>query len=161
MSRHLRLATVFTLCAAATISGSSFARAAGPHPGCGMLKGAAKQHQLLPGIPCEIVLTRYAGLPASPGIQLIGRADVRGAYLLRQLTMELNALRPSSSSNVCPNDDGSEIKAVVEYAHRQTRRLTVGLSGCAEVQQGSLSRSALGRTGERLLKQLVRLTARP
>jgi len=117
--------------------------------------------ELVPGTPCAIILSRYAGLPAHVGTKLVGRVELRSPSLLRSLTSEFNAL-PSGVTGtiVCPNDRGSEIVASLKYPHHQALRLTITLTGCPGALRGSVSRSALGRPGEKLIGRLERLVAR-
>jgi hypothetical protein len=117
--------------------------------------------ELVPGTPCSVVLSRYAGLPAHVGTKLVGRVELRSPPLLRRLTNEFNALPPHVTGTiVCPNDRGSEIVAILKYPHRQDLRLTVTLTGCSGVLRGSVTRSALGRPGAKLIGQLERLVSR-
>jgi uncharacterized membrane protein len=117
--------------------------------------------ELVPGTPCTIVLSRYAGLPAHVGTRLVGRVELRSPSLLRRLTSEFNALPPHVAGTiVCPNDRGSEMVASLKYPHHQDLRLTITLTGCSGARRGSVTRSALGRAGARLIGQLERLVSR-
>lgn len=116
-------------------------------------------HDLVPGIPCAISLTRYAGLPFYPGEKQVGHTELRSPTLLRQLTNEFNALPQSLRGTVnCPNDRGSEIVADLSYPHDERQRLTITLTGCTGARRENVGRSALGRLGERLIGRLKRLT---
>jgi hypothetical protein len=116
-------------------------------------------HDLVPGIPCAISLTRYAGLPFRAGEKQVGHADLRSPTLLRQLTNELNALPQGPRGIInCPNDQGSEIVAGLSYPHDEQQQLTITLTGCAGARRENVGRSALGRLGERLIGRLERLT---
>ncbi len=117
--------------------------------------------ELVPGTPCAIVLSRYAGLPAHVGTKLVGRVELRKLSLLRRLTNEFNALPPHVAGTVvCPNDRGSEVVASLRYPRRQDLRLTITLTGCSGALRGSVTRSALGRSGAKLIGQLERLISR-
>jgi hypothetical protein len=117
-------------------------------------------HDLVPGVPCAISLTRYAGLPSPPGTKRVGHAKVLKPFLLRQLTKEFNKLPPNTPGvYACPNDQGSEIMASLKYPHNTQYQLRVTLSGCAGAGRESVNRSALGRLGERLIGHLEKLIA--
>jgi hypothetical protein len=127
---------------------------------CSRPTEAELAHDLVPGIPCSISLTRYAGLPFHPGEKRVGHAELHSPSLLRQLTSEFNELPQSFPGTInCPNDRGSEIVGDLSYPHGERRRLTVTLTGCAGVRRETVGRSALGRLGERLIGRLERLTA--
>jgi len=122
---------------------------------------AGANAHLVPGTPCAIVLSRYRGLPARPGTQLVARVQVRRSSPLRELTSELDALRPMpSGSYACPEDNGSEIKAILEYPHQQSLQLEIALGGCRPVERGPVHRWAVQPPGGELLAQLERLLAR-
>jgi hypothetical protein len=117
--------------------------------------------ELVPNTPCGIVLSQYTGLPAQVGTQLVGRAKLRRPALLRELTSGFNALPiPPEGVRNCPNDRGSEIVANLEYPHHQYLQITLTLTGCSTAHRGQITRSALGRSGEKLIGQLKRLIAR-
>jgi hypothetical protein len=118
----------------------------------------AKNHDLVPGIPCEMTLFRYSGL--SGGIRLVGSIRLHDHAVLRRLTSAFNALRSPGNGNYnCPDDNGSKIVAILKYQY-QSLRLTFDLSGCATVRRGDVIRLALGHAGARLAVQLERLIAR-
>lgn len=117
--------------------------------------------ELVPETPCAIVLSRYAGLPAHVGTKLVGRVQLRSPSLIHSLTSEFNSLpHHVAGAIVCPDDDGSEIVASLKYPHHQDLRLTITLTGCMGARRGSLTRSALGRSGAKLIGQLERLVSR-
>src|SRR5271166_1225896 len=121
----------------------------------------AANGELVPGTPCVIVLSRYRGLPARPGTQLVARVELRRASLLRRLTSEFDALRPMPPGNyACPDDNGSEIKAILKYPHQQSLQMDIALSGCRDVARGPVGRWATQPPGEQLLTQLERLVGR-
>ena len=106
-----------------------------------------------------MVLLRYRLTHKQPRLQLVGRADVRSAALVRQLTTEFDALPPVSEGGVaCPNDNGSRMTADLKYSYHRTLRLTASLSGCPVARRGLVMRSALGRIGAKLIGQLEVLT---
>lgn len=126
---------------------------------CSSPTEAELAHDLVPGVPCAISLTRYAGLPFHTGEKQVGHADLRSPTLLRQLTNELNALPQGPRGTInCPNDQGSEMVAELSYPHDERQRLTITLTGCAGARRENVGRSALGRLGERLIGRLERLT---
>jgi hypothetical protein len=128
---------------------------------CGVLDVVAEGSELIPGAPCAIVLSRYRALQVRPGTRLVGRAEIRSAPLLRQLTSEFDALPPApKGAFACPNDNGSHITASLKYAHHRVLQLTVAISGCPEARRELVVRSALGHVGAKLIGQLERLTAR-
>lgn len=113
--------------------------------------------ELVPGTPCVVVLSRYRGLPA----RLVARVELRRASLLRRLTSEFDALRPMPpGAYACPDDNGSEIKAILRYPRQQSLQMDIALSGCRAVARGPVGRWAMQPPGEQLLTQLERLVAR-
>jgi hypothetical protein len=95
-----------------------------------------------------------------PHTQLQGQAEVRRRSLLQRLTNEFNALPiPPKGTYSCPDDDGSEIVAVMKYTHHRLLRLGITLTGCPEARRGPLTRSALGHAGEALIGELEHIVA--
>ena len=91
----------------------------------------------------------------------MGRIELHSPPLIRHLTSEFNSLPPHvAGAIVCPDDDGSEIVVSLKYPHHQDLRLTITLTGCTGARRGSLTRSALGRSGAKLIGQLERLVSR-
>jgi hypothetical protein len=131
-----------------------------PSKHCIALTAARLERELVPNTPCMIVLTRYAGLPAQIGAQVVGRVKLQSPSLLQSLTSEFDAL-PFLSEGVrnCPSDRGSEIVADLKYPHYQYLQLTITLTGCSTARRGPVTRSALGRSGEKLIGRLERLLA--
>jgi hypothetical protein len=131
-----------------------------PNGHCVPPTAADLSRELVPGTPCSIILSRYAGLPARSGAHLVGRVELRRSSLLRRLTREFNSLPPGVKGTIiCPNDNGSEIVAGLRYPHREYLPLTITLSGCSGALREPVARSALGRLGGRLIGQLERLVA--
>ena len=136
-------------------------RALPPGPCRVPMSVAGPAAQLVPGTPCAIVLSRYRGLPARPGTQLVARVRVRRASLLVELASEFDALRPMPpGSYACPEDNGSEIEATLKYPRQQALEVAIALSGCRTVARGQVHRWAAQPPGGKLLAQLERLLAR-
>jgi hypothetical protein len=129
---------------------------------CTLPTADALMKELVPGIPCAMSLSQYAGLPAEEGTKLVGRVELRRPSLLRRLTNEFNSLPAITGEGTiinCPNDRGGEIVAGLKYPQHEDLRLRVNLTGCPGAQRESVTRSALGSTGERLIGQLEQLVA--
>jgi hypothetical protein len=63
---------------------------------------------------------------------------------VRQLVAEFNRLPSLRGAVACPNDDGSEIVAWLAYPGGHQVPVSVGLTGCALVTNGSVHRTAAG-----------------
>lgn len=104
----------------------------------------AARVQLAPAGANAIRLCRYAGLNASPRLALTGSRLVRGSRLVSGLAGELDALQPLPRGVLnCPEDDGSQIVALLAYPGRHVVTIGVGLTGCRVVANGSVTRTAL------------------
>jgi hypothetical protein len=83
--------------------------------------------------------------------------------VVRGLVGEFDRLPPPPPGAVaCPNDDGSQIVALLAYRGDRAVTITVGLTGCVAVTNGSLQRTAAGMGsppafGPQLVAQLKRL----
>lgn len=63
---------------------------------------------------------------------------------MRRLVSEFDRLPSLHGAVACPNDEGSQIRALLGYPGAHRVSITVGLSGCALVTNGSVHRSAAG-----------------
>ncbi len=82
---------------------------------------------------------------------------VTDAAEVKRFVTELDGLPKLQGRVPCPMDDGSEITAGFRYARATPVAVTVGLTGCRNVSNGRLSRTAASTTGARLVDQLMRL----
>jgi hypothetical protein len=116
---------------------------------------------LAPAGASTIRLCRYAG---RPHIALVSSRLLRDRRLVGGLARELDRLPPSPAGPVnCPNDDGSQILALLAYPGRALT-VSVDLAGCRLVTNGSVGRTAAGMgspatLGPQLVAQLERLVA--
>ena len=123
----------------------------------------AARHNLAPAGASEIRLCRYSGLNAHPPRTLAGARLVKLGGLVAQLVKRFDGLPSGAPGAVaCPADDASEIAALVSYPGGREVRISVALSGCLQVTNGSVNRTASGygphpRRGPRLLAELKRL----
>ena len=141
-----------------TRHGDSVAHVRGSHTSaaCGSFDRTAEANSLLPGEPCVIELSRYEEISDA---QLVGRSIVRNRSIVGRLTTEFNALPPVPMGIYgCPDDNGSKVVAILRYGTGQRLRLAITLSGCPVAKRGSVTRSALGSVGDRLISELERLT---
>jgi len=113
---------------------------------------------LVPGAPSEMVLCRVAGLPLHPARELLKTAHVQDRPVLERLTRQFNELPPPPKGvTACPSDNGSQIEVAVRYAHRPPMLIDVSLSGCRDVRRGTVTRTALGASGQWLITDLEEL----
>lgn len=125
---------------------------------------AAARRQLAPAGGGAIRLCRYSGVNARPRLTLVSSRLLDAPALVRQLESEFNHLPSPHGVVACPNDDGSQILALVTYPGGHQVSISVGLSGCALVTNGSVHRTAAGpgsASGPRLVKQLEQLLGEP
>jgi hypothetical protein len=123
---------------------------------CGRPDRAAEVNRLVPGAPCVIELSRYQGVPDA---RLIGRSVVRSRSIVDRLTTEFNALPPIPTGTYsCPDDNGSQVVAILKYKTGQSLRLTITLSGCPVAKREHITRSAMGHLGGGLTSELEGLT---
>ncbi len=123
------------------------------------------RRELAPAGATTIELCRYSGLNATPRLTLVRSRLLRAPSLVRELLGEFNRL-PSPGSGVfhCPQDDASQIVAALGYPSGREVTISVELTGCRLVTNGSVRRSAaaIGAPrpfGPRLVGQLERLVA--
>lgn len=124
---------------------------------------AARSTLAPPGV-VAIRLCRYSGLNARPRLALTRGRLFTGAARVTGLVRNLDRLPAFGPGAVaCPNDDGSEILAILVYPSGRGQRISVGLGGCSAVTNGIVVRTAEGfgvprAYGPQLLAELVRLT---
>jgi hypothetical protein len=119
---------------------------------------------LVPGKPTRLVLCRYSGFGAYPhpvgawGFHLRAYHLVTARARVEPVARALNALRPVTGSQACPNDDGEALLAIFSYAQLSATDdpVTVHLEGCAEIDNGHLVREA----GRPLIQTLLKLIPR-
>jgi hypothetical protein len=116
---------------------------------------------LAPPGATAIRLCRYGALPSL----LLQRSVLQTSLsLVSGLVRVFDRLpQPPPGPVACPADNGSQIVALVAYPAGQRVTISVDLTGCAIVTNGSLSRSAAGvgtprPYGPQLLAELGRLT---
>ena len=119
--------------------------------------------ELAPPGASAIGLCRYSGLNDHPRLTLIRAAAVTAPSLVGRLVGEFDRLPASEGAVACPDDNGSEIIARLVYPNRHLVTISVGLTGCERVTNGSVNRTAAGigappAFGPELLTQLKRLT---
>jgi hypothetical protein len=122
------------------------------------LTSASTRTELVPPGATAVLLCRYRGLnPAATAHRLVRGKLVTNAAEVKRFVSELDGLPKLQGRVPCPMDDGSEITANFRYAHSTPVAVTVGLTGCRNVSNGRLTRTADSTTGARLLAQLMRL----
>ncbi len=122
----------------------------------------AAEHKLAPTGASEIRLCRYSSLNSQPPLTLEHARLLDRAGLVAQLVRRFDGLPRAPRGVFCPADDGSEILALVSYPNGRQVQISVALTGCEGVTNGSVNRTAAGyarhpRRGPRLLAQLERL----
>jgi hypothetical protein len=132
-------------------------------PGAPAERWAAARHELAPAGASEIRLCRYSGLNDHPPMTLVRSRLLGRGRLVAQLLSRFDGLPSGPRGAVsCPADDASQILALVAYPGGREVRISVGLTGCELVSNGSVHRTTSGygphpRRGPRLLAQLKRL----
>ena len=91
-----------------------------------------------------IRLCRYSGLNAHPRLALVGSRLLDSRTIVDQLVTELDRLPALRGAVACPADDGSQILALLAYPGGHQVSISVGLTGCALVTNGSVHRTAAG-----------------
>ncbi len=126
---------------------------------------AAARAQLAPPGASAIRLCRYSGLNAHPRLALVSSRLLTSSAVVRELVDELDHLAPLPPNAIsCPNDDGSQMIALLAYPDGHSVTISVGLTDCEVVTNGSVQRTAvaIGSTpaaGPPLVSQLERLLA--
>lgn len=121
------------------------------------------QNELAPAGVRAIRVCLYAGVNASPPMKLEGSRLLTSSQLVRRLVADFDKLPSFPKGAVsCPMDDGSQILALLAYPDGPPVTISVGLSGCATVTNGSVKRTAMGfgtprQFGPQLLAQLKQL----
>lgn len=106
---------------------------------------SAARHRLAPPGASAIRLCRYSGLNVHPRLTLVSSRLIEGSGLVRELVSEFDRLpAPPAGATACPGDDGSQIAALLSYRGGHVVTITVGLTGCDEVSNGSVQRTAEG-----------------
>jgi hypothetical protein len=112
-----------------------------------------------------IELCRYAGINRRPNFGLVGSDLVSARTTIHRLVQRFDALKspPPNQAFACPDDNGSQIVAMLRYRARREVQISITLSGCQTASDGSLKRAAFnfdGRNpqGPKLVAQLKRLT---
>jgi len=124
---------------------------------------SAAREELAPAGATAIRLCRYSSLNARPRLTLVSSRLLKSPAVVRELVGEFDRLPPTPPGAVaCPNDDGSQIVALLAYPGDRTVTITVGLTGCVAVTNGSVQRTAAGigsppAFGPQLVAQLERL----
>jgi hypothetical protein len=123
---------------------------------------SAARHVLAPPGAGTIRLCRYSGLNARPPLALVASRRLESRRLVRRLVREFDRLPALRGVVACPNDDLSQIIALLSYPAGRLVSINVGLSGCALVTNGSVHRTAAGfgtppPFGPQLVAQLEQL----
>ncbi len=123
---------------------------------------AAAHHQLAPSGLSTIRLCRYSGSNAHPRLTLASSRLLKRPALVRQLVSEFDRLPSLRGVVACPDDDLSQILALLVYPGGRELTISVGLTGCETVTNGGLRRTAAGMGsppafGPQLVARLERL----
>ncbi len=105
---------------------------------------SAARLELAPTGASAIRLCRYSGLNAHPRLMLLDSRLLKSRSLVEQLVSEFDRLPSLSGTVACADDDLSQIFAVLAYPAGQQVTISVGLTGCALVTNGSVHRTAAG-----------------
>ena len=117
----------------------------------------AVQSALAPAGASEIRLCRYSGVNAHPRLALVRSRLLVGAAGVGALVRAFDQLPTGPPGLInCPSDDGSQIVARLAYPAGQRVTITVALTGCTQVTNGSVARTAVGTS---LIGQLERFLA--
>jgi hypothetical protein len=112
-----------------------------------------------------IELCRYEALNAPPPLVVDRMRLLRGARVVSGLVHQFDMLPlPPPGPTACPNEDGSQIIALLGYPDGHAVTISVGLTGCEAVTNGTVSRTAFGfgsprAFGPQLVSHLKRLLA--
>jgi hypothetical protein len=105
---------------------------------------SAARRVLAPAGADAIRLCRYSGLNAHPRLALVGSRRLDDRTIVHQLVSEFDRLPSLHGAVACPADDGSQILALLAYPYGHRVSISVGLTGCALVTNGSVHRTAAG-----------------
>jgi len=105
---------------------------------------SAARRVLAPAGAGAIRSCRYSGLNAHPRLALVGSRLLASRSGVHQLVTELDRLPSLHGAVACPNDDGSQILALLAYPGGHQVSISVGLTGCALVTNGTVHRTAAG-----------------
>lgn len=127
---------------------------------------AGSSTALVPSDASHVLLCRYSGLgsypdPAGPrSFRLVAQHLINSSPVTSRLASELNALHAATGVVHCPADRGDAIIAFFRYGStpKADDPVTIGLSGCSTVTNGSLTRTAGTPTGIKLVDELEFLT---
>jgi hypothetical protein len=123
----------------------------------------AARLRLAPSGANAILVCRYSGMNAHPRLVLVHSLLVRSSSLIAKVVAELDRLPSLRGTVNCPMDDGSEIVLTMYYPTGRTVMISLGLTGCDLVSNGSVARYAGGfgeppAFGPKLLDQLETLS---
>lgn len=104
----------------------------------------AATRELAPPGPVTIQLCRYSAEVSRPFLRLMTARRVTAHSAVAFFARELDALPEQHGTVVCPNDDGSQVVAILTYPRSRTVAVSVGLGGCETATNGTVSRSASG-----------------
>jgi hypothetical protein len=116
--------------------------------------------QLAPVGASAIRLCGYDGLNASPRFKLATSSLIRSRKTVDQLVRELDALPPPRPGVfACPDDDGSQILALLAYPDGHEVTISASVTGCSALSNGDVTRTAGdGPPDPELMAQLERLS---
>ncbi len=121
---------------------------------------APAMKQLAPAGARAIRLCGYDGLNARPRFKLAASALIHNRKVVGELVSEFDALpslRPGAYA--CPDDDGSEIVALLAYPDGHEVTISASVTGCSVVSNGDVTRTADdGPPGLALMAQLEHLS---
>jgi len=118
---------------------------------------------LAPHGALTIRLCRYSGFNAHPPQSLVRSRLITSSKLVGMLVRDYDRLPSDHGAVACPNEDGSQIDALVSYPAGRLVMVQLQLTGCNEVTNGDLHRIAAGigyprAYGPQLVHELKRLT---
>ncbi|MGI8411406.1 MAG: hypothetical protein ACR2QA_02725 [Solirubrobacteraceae bacterium] len=122
------------------------------------------RQQLAPLGATAIRLCRYSGGNAHPPAKLIRSRLLTGRLRINSLIRDFNKLPPfGPGATSCPSDDGSQIDALLAYPNGERVTVKTSLTGCRDVTNGNLIRTAEGfgvprQFGPQLITELKALT---
>jgi hypothetical protein len=172
--RRLALGAIVASALVASAAAASALPAPGPPPGGGspptcprtssrlpFRHDRAAHRRLVPGHADVAAVCRYSGLNARRPRHLRPPRSIVGPMPARRLAHRLNLLKAFPPRPiVCPADSLREIVVRFRYAHAPDDYVAVDLTGCPAAANGPRVRSASSRHGNRLLRDLERLTER-